>query len=88
MKRGARRKLLATRCSVGVLTAITATTVGGCNISTLSTHNSSDWFLKSVKTDAHGDVVTLYHAGKLYVARCAGNLQPATNSFLIPTVLI
>lgn len=71
MNRAARRKLLslATQCSVGVLTA---TALGGCNLSTLGTHNSSDWFVKSVKTDAHGDAITLYHAGKVYVARCAG----------------
>jgi hypothetical protein len=52
MIRGARMKFLSLACSLGVLTA---TALVACNLSTLGTLNSSDWFVKSVKTDAHGD---------------------------------
>lgn len=57
------------QCSVCL---VGATALSGCHMDMFEAHKPSDWFLKSVKTDAHGDVITLYHAGKLYAARCAG----------------
>jgi hypothetical protein len=67
----------ARRCSLGLLIAIA---LGGCHLSVFEARNSSDWFVKSVKSDAHGDVITLHHDGKVYVARCAGR-QSSNDKF-------
>jgi hypothetical protein len=48
-------------------------------------HKASDWFLKSVKTDTHGDVITLSHAGKVYVTRCAGTKFATSDKFFPDT---
>jgi hypothetical protein len=66
-----------------LLCLLAATVLSGCHMDLFEAHKPSDWFLKSVKTDAHGDVITLYHAGKVYVARCAG-VKFATSDKFFP----
>ena len=59
-----------------------AVVLGGCHLN--GTHPSSEWFVKSVKTDAQGDAVTLLHADKVYVARCKGE-KFATDERIYPS---
>jgi hypothetical protein len=63
---------MSTKAKIYLFSAWIAVVPGGCHLSTLGTLHPSEWFVKSVKTDAQGDVITLLHADKVYVARCKG----------------